>query len=122
MDTRPLFWVGGSRRDLVAFPERVRSIMGFALYRAQCGAKHADAKPLRGFGGSSVLEVVADHDGETFRAVYTVRFKEAAYVLHAFQKKSKTGVATPRPDLELIERRLRLAGEIHAAWLRERGG
>ena len=89
MEPRPLFWVAGSLRDLAAFPERVRSIMGFAPFRAQCGAKHVDAKPLRGFGGAAVLEVCADHDGDTFRAVYTVRFREAVYVLHTFQKKAK---------------------------------
>ena len=121
MRPRPLFWVAGSRRDLVRFPDRVRSVFGFALFRAQCGARHVDAKPLKGFSGASVVEVCADHDGDAFRAVYTVRFEEAVYVLHAFQKKSKSGIATPRAEMELIESRLRLAGEMHARWLAQRG-
>ncbi len=80
--------------------------MGFALYVAQQGGKHVDAKPLKGFGNAGVVEVVTDHRGDTFRAVYTVRFADAVYVLHAFQKKSKTGRETPRVEMELIERRL----------------
>lgn len=86
---------------------------GFALYEAQSGEKPDAAKPLKGFGGAGVLEVVANHDGDTYRAVYTVKFRGAVYVLHCFQKKAKRGAATPKPDLDLIERRLRAAAEHH---------
>src|SRR5579883_1139422 len=88
---KPVIWIGSSRRDLRAFPDPVKDRMGFALYVAQQGGKHVDAKPLKGFGNAGVVEVVTDHRGDTFRAVYTVRFADAVYVLHAFQKKSKTG-------------------------------
>lgn len=83
--------------------------MGFALYQAQTGAKHEDVKPHKGFGGAGVLEIVPDHVGDTFRAVYTVKFATAIYVLHAFQKRSKTGSKTPASDMELIARRLKVA-------------
>lgn len=83
--------------------------MGYALYQAQIGEKHSSAKPLKGFGGAGVLEIVRDHVGNTFRAVYTVKFAMAIYVLHAFQKKSKSGIKTPAEDLELIRRRLKSA-------------
>ena len=83
--------------------------MGFALYQAQLGGKHIAAKPLRGFKGAGVVEVVDDHDGDAFRAVYTVRFADAVYVLHAFQKKSKRGAATPKRDMDLIRDGLRMA-------------
>jgi phage-related protein len=92
--SKPLVWVGSSREDLKAFPEEVRHVMGYALYLAQVGGKHPDAKPLRGFGGGRVLEVVDDHDGDTYRAVYTVKLRGAVYALHAFQKKSKKGINT----------------------------
>ena len=85
--------------------------MGFALYLAQIGDKHPQAKPLKGFGGAGVLEVVEDHDGETYRATYTVRFAHAIYVLHVFHKKSKRGTATPKADIDLIKKRLRDATE-----------
>src|SRR5262245_26951317 len=84
---RPLFWVGSSRKDLKGFPLEVRRTMGFALFQAQAGGKQVDAKPLMGFGGAGILEVVEDHDGGTFQAVYTVKFAGAVYVLHAFQTK-----------------------------------
>jgi phage-related protein len=87
--------------------------MGFALYLAQTGEKHLAAKPLKGFGGAGVLEVVEDHDGDTFRAVYTVKFASAVYVLHAFQKKSKSGIKTPQTDIDLIKQRLKLAEQMH---------
>ena len=91
--------------------------MGFALYQAQLGGKHADAKPLRGFGGAGVLEIVEDHSGDTYRAVYTVRLGGRVYALHAFQKKSKTGIATPKAEIDLIKSRLKRAEEEHTAWL-----
>lgn len=119
---KPVFWMGSSRRDLRACPEPVQRLFGYALYFAQDGDKHPRSKPLRGFGGADVLEIVDDFDGDTYRAVYTVRFPEAIYVLHVFQKKSSQGVATSRRDLELIEGRLRWAGEYHLEWIeRQRG-
>jgi phage-related protein len=109
---RPLIWVGSSRKDLRAFPELVQDHMGYALYVAQRGGKHRDTKPLSGFSGAGVVEVIKDYRGDTFRAVYTVRYEEAVYVLHAFQKKSKTGRETPQRDIELIKQRLREAEQI----------
>lgn len=109
---KPVIWVGSSRKDLRAFPEPVQDHIGYALYVAQRGGKHSDTKTLAGFGGGGVAEVITDHSGDTFRAVYTVRFRDAVYVLHAFQKKSKNGRATPRRDMELIEQRLREAEQI----------
>jgi len=103
---KPVIWVGTSRRDLREFPDPVQDHMGYALYIAQRGGKHRDAKPLSGFGGAGVLEVVKDYRGDTFRAVYTLRYAGRVFVLHAFQKKSKTGRETPRRDLELIKQRL----------------
>ncbi len=106
---RNLLWVGASKRDLKAFPAEVRSAMGFALYQAQLGRKAASAKPLGGFGGASVLEIADDFRTDTYRAVYTVKFGDLVYVLHAFQKKSKRGVATPKAEIEVIKSRLKLA-------------
>ncbi|MSO98889.1 MAG: addiction module toxin RelE [Rhodospirillaceae bacterium] len=106
---KPLEWVGRSQDDLREFPAAVKRDIGFALYFAQMGDKHPSAKPLKGFGGAGVLEVVEDFDGSTYRAVYTVRFADAIYVLHVFQKKAKKGIATPRQELELIRKRLHLA-------------
>ena len=104
----PLEWVGSSKADLKGFPAHVQDHAGFALYQAQAGLRHRDAKPLKGLG-SGVLEVVSRHDGDTFRAVYTVRFEHAVYVLHAFQKKARKGVATPKQEIDLIKRRLKSA-------------
>jgi phage-related protein len=109
---KPVIWVGSSRRDLRAFPEPVQDHMGYALYIAQRGGKHRDTKTLSGFGGAGVVEVVKDFRGDTFRAVYTLRYAGAVYVLHAFQKKSKTGSETARRDLELVKQRLREAEQI----------
>ncbi|MBA3576340.1 MAG: type II toxin-antitoxin system RelE/ParE family toxin [Sphingomonas sp.] len=106
---KPLVWIGSSLEDLRAFPEEVKDVMGFALREAQAGGKHPDAKPLKGYKGAGVLEVVDDFDGDTYRAVYTVKMEGVVYALHAFQKKSKTGKATDRTDLEMIERRLKRA-------------
>lgn len=101
-------WVGSSYDDLLALPEEVRREVGYALYVAQIGDKADNAKPLKGLG-SGVLEVVENYDGDTYRAVYTVRFESSVYVLHAFQKKSKSGIATPPKDMKLIETRLKAA-------------
>ena len=105
---KPVIWLGDSLRELKTFPAVVQDEMGYAIYLAQCGQKHVSAKPLKGVG-SGVLEVVSDHRGDTFRSVYTVRFADRVFVLHAFQKKSKSGVATPKPDIDLITQRLKQA-------------
>jgi phage-related protein len=109
---KPVVWVGSSRQDLRALPEAVQDRVGYALYVAQRGGKHQDAKTLKGYGGAGVVEVVTDYRGDTFRTVYTVQFAGAVYVLHVFQKKSKSGRATPQQDVKLIERRLREAERI----------
>jgi phage-related protein len=106
---RPLEWIGGSKKDLMALPDEVVNVFGYALYLAQTRGKHAQAKPLQGFGSAGVLEVVEDWRGNTYRAVYTVRFAVRVFVLHVFQKKSKSGIATPKPDLDLIKARLKAA-------------
>ena len=98
---KPLFWIGRSYDDLLACPPEVRRTFGFALGLAQQGGKFIDAKPLKGFGGAGVLEVVEDWQTDTYRCVYTVRFTEAVYVLHTFQKKSKVGSKTPRQEIDL---------------------
>jgi phage-related protein len=110
---RPIVWIGSSRRDLRGFPREVRRDIGQSLYAAQQGETDPSAKPLKGFGGGSVVEVIGEHRGNTWRAVYTVRFAEAIYVLHAFQKKSKKGVATPNRDMNLIRQRLAEAERLH---------
>jgi phage-related protein len=112
-------WIGSSRADLRGFPEEVRNRVGGALWDAQLGGKATYAKPLRGFDGAGVLEVVDDFDGDTYRAVYTVRFAGIVYVLHVFQKKSKRGIATPKRDLDLIHERLRRAREDYQEWQSE---
>jgi phage-related protein len=104
---KPCFFVGSSRKDLTAFPVPVRKVMGHALHEAQGGGEPIAAKAMKGFGGRSILEVIDDFDGDTYRAVYTVRFAGAVYVLHAFQKKSKRGIATPKQEIDLIKSRLR---------------
>ena|SRR5215510_14580560 len=106
---RPLRWVGDSRKQIGRFPEPVKDEMGYALWIAQQGGKARSAKPLKGFKGSGVLELVEDFDGDTYRAVYTVRFKSAVYVLHCFQKKSRKGIETPKAEVDLIVERLRRA-------------
>lgn len=111
---KALFWVSSSKDDLVGFPEAVKDEIGTALSVAQFGGKHPKAKPWKG-EGAGVLEIVADHRGNTYRAVYTVKFEHAIYVLHAFQKKSPTGRKTPQSDVDLISRRLRVASEDYAA-------
>ncbi|MGB7985171.1 MAG: type II toxin-antitoxin system RelE/ParE family toxin [Terracidiphilus sp.] len=108
---RQLIFVADSHRALEEFPELVRRHVGFALYQAQIGDKHIDAKPLKNIAGG-VLEVVSNHDGDTFRTVYTVRLARAVYVLHAFQKKAKHGIATPQSEIDLVKKRLLRAIEI----------
>lgn len=110
---KPLHWVGSSKKDLLAMPSDVVDVFGFALHLAQSGKKHEHAKPLKGFGGASVLEVVEDYMGDTYRAVYTVKIAERVYVLHCFQKKSTKGIETPKQDIDLIRERLK-AAQAHA--------
>jgi phage-related protein len=107
---KPLDWVGSSKRDFLGFPEPVQIDLGNALGLAQFGGKHPKAKPWKGHG-PGIFEVVEDHDGDTFRAVYTVRHREVIYVLHAFQKKSPKGIRTARTDVALIAQRLKIAQE-----------
>jgi len=111
-EQKPCFFIGSSLKDLRRFPAKVKNRIGFALNEAQEGDEPAAAKALKGFSGRAVLELVDDFDGDTFRAVYTVRFAGMVYVLHAFQKKAKKGIATPQRDIELIKSRLRDA-ELH---------
>lgn len=106
---RPLEWVGSSKKDLIALPSEVVDVFGYALYLAQIGERHDQAKPLRGFGSADVLEVVEDWRGNAYRAVYTIRYAARVFVLHVFQKKSKSGIATPKPDVDLIKERLKAA-------------
>jgi phage-related protein len=117
---KPIRWVSRSREDLRRFPDDVRRDIGFALDFAQRGAKHPSAKPLKGFGGAGVLEVVEDHRGDTYRAVYTVRFAEIVYVLHAFMKKSTSGIKTPKHEIDLIEQRLKAAEADYKGWRKEK--
>jgi phage-related protein len=113
--------MGSSRRDLTEFPAEVKDVMGYALFQAQVGRKAPSAKPLAGFGGAGVLEIVEDSQTNTYRVVYTVKFSEVVYVLHAFQKKSKKGIATPKTDLDLIKKRLRSAEQDYKTRLPRRG-
>ena len=117
---KPIRWVGRSRDDLRRFPDEAKRDIGFALAFAQRGAKHPSAKPLKGFGGAGVLEIVEDHRGDTYRAVYTVRFGEIVYVLHAFMKKSTREIKTPKHEVELIEQRLKTAEADYKQWLKEK--
>lgn len=109
---KPLHWVGSSKRDFLAFPGPVQGDMGYALGLAQFGGKHPRAKPWKG-EGPGVFEVVESHDGDAYRAIYTVRFEGAVYVLHAFQKKSPSGIRTATGDVELVRERLRRARQDH---------
>ena len=119
-EEKVLFWVGSSAADLARFPPDVQDEMGFALSEAQYGAKHVSAKPLKGFGGAGVLEIVENDEGGTYRAVYTVNFPDAVFMLHAFQKKSKKGIATSKKDVDLIRKRLAAAEAAYKEWCHER--
>jgi phage-related protein len=110
---RPLLWIASSKRDYREFPARVQDTFGFELFLAQTGQHPPSAKPLKGLGGGTV-ELVEDFDGDTYRCVYTVRFGDAVYVLHAFKKKSKRGIKTPQSDIDLVKRRLKDAERDHA--------
>ena len=108
---KELDFIGTSREDLKAFPEEVKDDIGYALFEAQEGKKPIVAKPLKGFGGAGVLEIIENCSGDTYRAVYTVSFKKVVYVLHCFQKKSKHGIGTSRQHIDLIKKRLKIAGQ-----------
>ncbi len=108
---RRLEWIGSAKKYLEALPAEVRHVFGYALYLAQTGRKHDQAKALRGFGSAGVLEVVEDRRGDTYRAVYTVQYAVRVFVLHVFQKKSKSGSATPKSDLDLIRNRLKVVAK-----------
>ena len=118
---KPLVWAGASKQDLGVFPRPVKVKLGHALHEAQIGKKHLDAKPPRGFGGAGVLEIVADHEGNTCRGIYTVRFEGRVHVLHVFQKTSKHGVATPKKKTELLRERLKWAERDHESWRESNG-
>ena len=113
---KELCWIGSSKRDLMEFPLDVRKEMGHALFIAQEGSKHKDAKPLKGFGGATVLEIVQRDGNGTYRTMYTVQFDEVVFVLHAFQKKSKTGIKTTKQDMDLVGNRLRAAQQKYKEW------
>lgn len=118
---KPIKWVSSAKRDLDAMPDDVKDVFGHAIGLAQAGGKHQGAKVLTGFGSAGVLEVIEDHQGDTFRAVYTVKFAGWVYVLHCFQKKSKSGIATPKQDMDLINARLKAAKQDFEAWQAQQG-
>ena len=118
---KPLKWIGSAKRDLDAMPEDVKDVFGHAIDLAQAGGKHQDAKAMSGFGSAGVLEVVEDFRGDTYRAVYTVKFAGWIYVLHCFQKKSKSGIKTPKEDMALINARLKAAKQDYELWKEQQG-
>jgi phage-related protein len=109
-EIKPLRWIGSAKKDLLAMPDEVQQVLGFALFHAQIGLLHPAARPLKGFGSAGVVEIVGDWQGNTYRAVYTVRFAGAVHVLHCFEKKSKHGIRTPKREMDLIHARLKEAG------------
>ena len=113
MKLKELVWVGKSKKDLADLPNEVQKTMGYGLYIAQCGEMPEYAKPLKGFGGAGVLELIDSDEAGTYRAVYTIKLADTVFVLHVFQKKSKHGIKTPQHDIELIGARLKMAEEIH---------
>lgn len=118
---KPLKWIGSAKRGLDAMPEDVKDVFGHAIDLAQAGGKHRDAKAMSGFGSAGVLEVVEDYRSDTYRAVYTVKFAGWIYVLHCFQKKSKSGIKTPKEDLALIKVRLKAAKLDYEVWQAQQG-
>jgi phage-related protein len=120
--SKEVIWVGSSLEDLKSFPDSVKLTMGFALFQAQCGGKHVQAKVLKGFKGAGVLEVVEDYDGDAYRLMYTVRFSDAVYVLHSFQKKSKKGIETPKHEMDIVEARLKIAAQLHESRQQQKKG
>jgi phage-related protein len=120
LSTRPLLWVASSKRDLMEMPDEPRREFGHGLHVAQLGKLPKSGKPLTGFGGISVMELVEDHESSTYRAVYTVRYPEVVAVLHVFQKKSKQGKKTDKKDIDLIKSRLKIAEEMYIEWKRSK--
>ncbi len=110
---KPLYWIGSSKKDLQRLPQEIQEIFGYALYLAQIGGKHSHSRSLKGFGCAGVIQIIEDYFSNTYRAIYTVKFGESVYVLHAFQKKSSMGISTPKPDIEKVRERLKIA-EHHA--------
>lgn len=121
MTTKPIIWIASSKRDLESLDEKAKDEIGYALFQAQLGGKSDKAKPFKGFGNAAVLEIVEYSVGGTYRAVYTVKFKEVIAVLHVFQKKSTHGIKTSQQDIELIKSRFKLAEQEYEAWLKKRG-
>ena len=117
---KPIIWISSAKKDLMALPDDVQDEIGYALFQAQTGQKSDKAKPFKGFGSAAVLEIVESDAGGTYRAVYTVKFKEAVAVLHVFQKKSKSGISTPKQEVDLIKSRFKLAEQEYEAWLFQR--
>lgn len=120
MELKPIIWIASTKDDLIYLPDDVQCEIGHALYQAQRGEKSDKAKPFKGFGSAAVLEVVENDAGGTYRAVYTVKFKEAVAVLHVFKKKSKQGIETPKQEVDLIKSRLKLACHKYEEWLLNR--
>lgn len=118
---KPLKWIGSAKRDLDSMPEDVKDLFGHAIDLAQAGGKHQDAKALSGFGSAGVLEVVEDFRSDTYRAVYMVKFAGWVYVLHCFQKKSKSGIKTPKEDMDMINARLKAAKQDYENWQEQKG-
>ena len=118
---KPLKWIGSAKRDLDSMPEDVKDLFGHAIDLAQAGGKHQDAKALSGFGSAGVLEVVEDFRSDTYRTVYTVKFAGWVYVLHCFQKKSKSGIKTPKEDMDMINARLKAAKQDFENWQKQQG-
>lgn len=116
---KPLTWIGSSKDDLLDLPRKVQREVGYALYLAQLGLESTNVKPLTGFGGRGVLEVIEDDTGGTYRAIYTVKFKESVYVLHVFQKKSKKSRETPKEEMDIVKNRLKIAEQKHEEWLKK---
>jgi phage-related protein len=119
---KPLGWIASSYKDLLALPPAVVREFGYALYRAQRGETADHVKALKGFSGASVLEVIEDFDGNAYRAIYTVRFRDIVYVLHVFQKKAKSGMATPKAEIEVVKRRLKAAETEYREWRKSEAG
>lgn len=118
---KPVLWIPAAKRNLMDMPEKVITDIGYALYQAQLGEHPDIAKPLKGFGSANFLELIANHDNDTHRVVYTVRFSDALIVIHSFQKKSKQGIKTPKQEIELIHDRLKRAEDIYREW-KAKGG
>lgn len=115
---KPLDWIGTSKKDLLELPEQIRRMIGYSLNLAQSEREDSDSKPLKGFGNANIREIIKNDAGGTYRAVYTVEFKEIIYVLHVFKKKSKTGIKTPKQEIDLIESRLKTAQHLYKEWMK----